>query len=406
MTMENEQVLSGMKVLDLTHYISGPFCTKLLADFGADVIKVEKPGAGDAARGMGPFPGDVPDPEKSGLFLFLNTNKKGITLNLKKKAGIDILKRLVKECDLLVENFSPRVMPSLGLDYATLKQINPALVMTSITSFGQTGPYRDLPASEITMFALSCQMHRLGEPEREPLKHALNAFQYFAGEIASFTSIAAAIRSNTSGMGEHIDVSILETIVGDIDTRVYEWDYSRTRGRRTTAKNYPIYPWGGFPARDGFVNIQGGGAGERWIPRLFTLIGMPELKNDPRFSTPEMRYANADEFNALLYSWLADHTKQEIFDASSEARYPMAPVYTTEELVNNPHYRERGFFVEVEHPVAGKITYPGAPAKLSHGGYRVRRAAPLLGEHNEEIYCGMLGHSREELSILRRDNII
>ncbi len=186
-----EQLLTGIKVLDLTHYIAGPFCTKLMADYGADVIKIERPGKGDIARQVGPFPEDVPDPEKSGLFLYLNTNKKGITLNLKTKTGIEILKKLVKESDVLVENFRPGVLPSLGLEYETLKKVNPRLVMTSISNFGQTGPYRDWKATEITLYALSGQMSRQGDPDREPLKHALSIFQYFAGKVASLVTLAA-----------------------------------------------------------------------------------------------------------------------------------------------------------------------------------------------------------------------
>lgn len=399
------QALSGLKVLDLTHYIAGPFCTKLLADYGADVIKVEKPGAGDMARRMGPFPGDIPDPEKSGLFLYLNTNKKGITLNLKTTSGVDIFKNLVKEADILVENFSPRVMPALGLDYQTLKKINPKLVMTSISNFGQTGPYRDWKGTELTLISLSGQLNRLGDPDKEPVKYALNGYQYFGGEIACLTTVAAAIRHAANGMGEHIDVSLLETITYDVDNIIIRWDYSKDKGRRTTAKNYTLYPFGGFPCKDGFVCIQGLGRGEEWLPRLFTMIGMPELKDDPRFSTIEARGAHTDEFYAVLYSWLADHTKQEVFDESAKVRYPMAAIYNTEELVKNPHYQERGFFVDIGHPKAGKLTYPGAPYKLPGAGYEIRMPAPLLGQHNSEIY-GKMGYSANDLSTLRRLGII
>lgn len=400
------QVLSGIKILDLTHYIAGPFCTKLLADYGADVIKVEKPGEGDGARRMGPFPGDIPDHEKSGLFLYLNTNKKGVTLNLKTQSGVKIFHELVKTADILVESFSPKVMPSLGLDYQTLKKINPSLVMTSISSFGQNGPYRDLNATEITLFALSGQMFKMGDPDREPLKYALNAYQYFAGLIASLSTMALAIRSSATGSGEHIDVSILETIIGDIDNKVYGYAYSGDKGRRATAKNYPVFPFGGFPAKDGYVAIQGsGGRADDWLPRLFEMIGQPEFKKDPRFATADKRTKNIDEFNALLYSWLVDHTKQEIFDEAAKVRYPLAPAYTTEELVNNPHYRERGFFVEIDHPATGRLTYPGAPFRMAEG-YAIKRPAPLLGEHNQDVYCGLLGYSPADLSVLRKCGII
>lgn len=399
-------MLDGLQVLDVTRYIAGPFCTKLLADYGADVIKVEKPGEGDGARRMGPFPNDVPDPEESGLFLYLNTNKRGITLNLKTETGVKIFKDLVRESDILVENFSPRVMPSLGLDYQTLKKVKPQLVMTSISNFGQAGPYRDWKATEITLHALGGQMYKTGDPDREPLKYALNAYQYFAGEIASLVTVAAAIRSANTGNGECIDVSILKTILGEIDNLIINYDYSGDKGARATAKNYPVFPWGGFPAKDGYICIQGTGGGERWTPRLFTMIGKPELKDDPRFSTPQNRVKYSDEFNALLYSWLIDHTKQEVFDEAAKVRYPAAPVYNTEDLVNNPHYQERGYFVDIEHPRAGKLTYPGASFKMQHEGYAVKSPAPLLGQHNREVYCELLGYSEHDLTILGNREII
>jgi crotonobetainyl-CoA:carnitine CoA-transferase CaiB-like acyl-CoA transferase len=398
--------LEGIKVLDLTQYIAGPFCTKMMSDFGADVIKVEKPGTGDMARRYGPFPGDIPHPEKSGMFLYLNTNKRGITLNLKSRTGVEMFKELVKQADVLVESFSPRVMPSLGLDYETLSGINPGLVMTSISSFGQTGAYRDWKATELTMFALSGKMHSLGDPDREPLKYALNAFQYFTGQAGSLATTAAMMRAKKEGFGEYIEISILETMAGDVDNIVIRYDYSGDRGRRTTAKNYIMYPFGGFPCKDGFVCIQGLGRGEEWLPRLFTMIGMPELKDDPRFSTAESRAQHTDEFYALLYSWLIDHTKQEVFDASAAVRYPMAPVYTTEELVKNEHYNERGFFPSMEHPAAGALTYPGAPYKLSEAGFELRKPAPLLGQHNGEVYRELMGYTEKDLCLLRRNSII
>ncbi|MBI4304568.1 MAG: CoA transferase [Chloroflexi bacterium] len=400
-----EQVLSGIKVLDLTHYIAGPFCTKLMADYGADVIKIERPGGGDAARRVGPFPGDVPHLEKSGLFLYLNTNKQGITLNLKTKMGVDIFKELVKKADVLVENFHPDVMPKLGLDFETLKKVNPRLIMTSISSYGQAGPYRDWKASEIVLYALSGQMSKQGDPDREPLKHALYIFQYFAGKIACFVTVAAAIRQAISGEGEYIDISILDAMRGDIQNKIIDYAYSGYIGNRHVAKNSPIYPHGGFPAKDGYVAMQGRGGGARWAPRLFDMMDQPELKNDPRFSTANNVAKNSEEFYSVLYSWLVDHTKKEIFEAARRARYPVGPVNTTEDLLNDPQYKERGFFVDIDHPVAGKFKYPGAPFKME-GGFAVRMPAPLLGQHNKETYCGLLGYSEEDLSTLSRCGVI
>ncbi len=403
-----EQALAGMKVLDLTHYISGPFCTKLLADYGADVIKVEKPGTGDGARRAGPFLGDVPDPEKSGLFLYLNTNKKGITLNLKTETGKEIFRELVKNTDIVVESFGPDVMPGLGLDYRSLKKLRPGLVMTSISNFGQNGKFCDWKATEITLYALSGRMFKTGDPDREPLKFALNAYQYFTGGIASMVTIAAAIRNAIMGLGEHIDIAILDTILGDASNWFITYDYAKDKGSRTTAKNYPLYPFGAFPASDGYVSIQGAsGRAEVWLPRIFAMIGKSDLlKNDPRFQTQESRAAHTDEFLAMLYGWLAEHTKQEIFDEAARLRYPIAVVYNTEELVNNPHYKARGYFIDIEHPVAGKLKYPGAPFKMSEEGWEIRSPAPLLGQHNRDVYGGLLGYSDKDLVALRSQGII
>lgn len=196
-----EMALSDIKVLDLTWYIAGPYCTKLLADYGAEVIKIEKPGCGDPARRMPPFFKDDPDPEKSGLFLHLNTNKRSITLNLKTEAGKDIFKKLVKKADIVVENFSPRVMSSLGLSYAELEKINPMIVMTSISNFGQAGPYRDFKASELVLSAMGSAMRSCGQPDREPLKLYGNVLQYQSGAVSAVATMGTLFGARTMGEG-------------------------------------------------------------------------------------------------------------------------------------------------------------------------------------------------------------
>ncbi len=402
-----KQALNGIKVLDLTHYIAGPFCTKLLADYGADIIKVEKPGSGDIARNAGPFPRDIPDQEKSGLFLYLNTNKKGVTLNLKTRTGMKIFHQLLEQSDILVESFRPGVMSSFGLDYKKLKKIKPQLVMCSISNYGQTGPYRDWKGNDLILYALSGQMSRNGDPEREPLKHTLNIFQYFAGKTAALVILASALRNlMTAPEGEYIDVSILETIQGDVITMLGSYNYSKMLQERKIAKNFPIFPHGGFPAKDGYVALHSRGGGERWTPRLFEMIDRPDLKTNPQFADPKNRLKNTEEFKALIYSWLSTHNKREIFDKAAAVRYPVGPVYTTAELLSDPHYKKRGFFIDVDHPAAGKLTYPGAPFIMSEGGFAVRMPAPLLGQHNQEIYSGLLGYSDQELAVLRNQDII
>lgn len=404
-----EQALSDVKVLDLTWHIAGPYCTKLLAGYGAEVIKVERPGEGDPTRRMGPFFKDDPHPEKSGLFLHLNTNKKGITLNLKSATGKKILKALVSDADILVESFSPRVMPSLGLDYQTLEQINPKLVMVSISNFGQSGPYRDFRASEIVEYAMGGEMYSTGTAGREPLKLGGNVTQYQAGTVAAVATMGALYGAECQEVGQHVDVSIMETQAGSTDRRIiYLLGYA-CAGVLTTrwpppreAVRMMILPQGVYPCKDGFINTL---SLPQWWPRYLEAMGMPELKDDPRFQNIFSAEAGM-EFDAIWYSWLADHTREELFETFLEARIASAPVNSPEDLLKYPHLKERQYFTEIDHPETGKVAYPGAPFKMTETPCQARHPAPLLGQHNEEIYCKLLGYSREDLVKLRESGVI
>ncbi|MBE0479825.1 MAG: CoA transferase [Dehalococcoidia bacterium] len=404
-----DQALSGIRVLDLTWHIAGPYCTKLLADYGADVVKIERPGGGDPARKMGPFLNDEPHPEKSGLFLHLNTNKKGVTLNLKPQTGKKIFQELVKDSDIVVENFSPRVMPGLGLDYQALKEINPDLVMVSISNFGQTGPYRDFKAAEIVEYAMGGEMYSTGIAGREPLKLGGNVVQYQAGNIAAIAAMGAFLGKEFNGDGQHVDVSIMETQAGTADRRIiYLLGYS-CAGVITTrwpppreAVRMVILPQGVYPCRNGFVNTL---SLPQWWPRYLEAMHMPELKDDPRFQNIFSVEAGL-EFDAIWYDWLADHDKEELFEIFLNAKIASAPVNSPGDLIQSPHLKAREYFTDIEHPAAGKITYPGAPFKLTGSPATNRYPAPLLGQHNEEIYCEGLGYSRDDLVKLRESGII
>lgn len=394
-----EQALSGTRVLDLTHYIAGPFCTKMLADYGADVVKVERPGLGEATRSMGPFLNDQPHPEKSGLFLYLNTNKKSITLNLKSAAGAKILKELVKHTDILVENFSPRVMPSLGLDYETLKKINPKLVMTSISNFGQNGPYRDYKATDLNIWGVSGIMYELGEPHREPLRIGNNVSEYVAGLYGALVSLSALYYRDETGKGQHIDVSILEAFHTMQPSMTVVYSYAGFIRKRTGIR----FPWGILPCKDGYVGF--------YLPTqthwesLCALMEKPELREKPEYETPMMREERRDEITAIIVSWLKDKRMEDVFHAAQELRLPLTIVPNPEQLLNTPQHKARGYFVNIEHPETGAFTYPGAPFKLSEMPWHAGRA-PLLGEHNEEIYCKKLGYSREDLMKLKEEGVI
>jgi CoA:oxalate CoA-transferase len=404
-----DQALSDVKVLDLTWHIAGPYCTKLLADYGADVVKVEKPGEGDPARRMGPFHQDDPHPDKSGLFLHLNTNKRGITLNLKTSTGRKILKELVRDVDILIESFRPHAMPALGLDYETLEEINPKLVMVSISSFGQTGPYRDFKASEIVEYAMGGEMCSTGIAAREPLKLGGNVVQYQAGTVAAIATMGALFAADLQGEGQHVDVSIMETQAGSADRRIiYLLGYA-CAGVLTTrwpppreAVRMVILPQGVYPCKDGFINTL---SLPQWWPRYLQALGMPELKDDPRFQNIFSAEAGM-EFDAIWYSWLADHTKAELFEKFLEAQIASAPVNAPEDMVNNPHLADREYFTEIDHPATGKVTYPGAPFRLTEAPWQIRRPAPLLGQHNHEVYRDQLGYNTEEMVKLRESGVI
>jgi crotonobetainyl-CoA:carnitine CoA-transferase CaiB-like acyl-CoA transferase len=386
-------------VLDLTHCIAGPYCTKILADYGADVVKVERPGVGDPARSMGPFPGDNPDIESSGLFLYLNTNKKSITLNLKSAAGVEILKELVKGVDIVVENFSPRVMPGLGLDYQTLKEINPGLVMVSISNFGQTGPYRDCKATDLTVWGLSGILYELGEPDREPLKMGSNVSEYVAGLYGALVALSTLYYRDETGIGQHVDVSVLEAFHTMQPSMTLVFSMAGFIRQRAGIH----FPWGILPCDDGYIGF--------FLPTqthwesLCVLLEMPELIDRPEYETPMMREERRDEITAIIVSWLKGKRMDDVFHAAQELRLPLTMVPSTEQLFDMPQHKARGYFVDIDHPVGGKLTYPGAPFRLGETAWQAGRA-PLLGEHNEEIYCGLLGYSREYFAKLSEDGII
>ena len=398
----SQGALSGYKVLDVTHYIAGPYCTRLLAGYGAEVIKVEKPGTGDGARSLGPFAGDDPDIEKSETFLFLNTGKKSITLNLKTPTGVEIFKRLVKDADVLVENFEPRVMPSLGLGYDTLSQINPRLVMTSISNFGQSGPYRDYKAAEIVEYALTGLMKMTGELDREPLKLGLDVAQMTGGQAAVTMTLAMLYSSNLTGEGQHVDVSIMDNCVGLVEWQIALYLGSKHITGRMGNLNEKGHPHGSFPCRDGWVTLSTQGTSFKY---LVDFMGVPELQ-DPKWHDPLYRLNNRDELDALMLPWLVEHGKKEPFDYLNTKRNTSAGwVRNAEEIVNCPQLKAQEFFVTIEHPVSGRAVYPGRVSMMSETPWQAGRA-PLLGEHNEDIYCSRLGYSKAELAELERAGII
>lgn len=406
--MVTQKALSGVRVVEYGNFISAPYCTKLMADLGAEVIKVEHPDLPDESRKHGPFLNDVPYPERSGLFLYLNTNKMGITLNLETITGREILMQILKDADIFVENSPVQYMKDLSLDYASIMEVNQLLIMTSITPFGETGPYRDYKAYDINVQAGGGATQGLGLPDREPLAVPLSQSGYQAGLCGAISSLAALWARETIGRGQHIDIAETEVWATihtgwDVLAYIYQWRLVRRTGHHGQDMPYP----GGaiLPCKDGYVAMSTP-TGREWR-RFLELLGNPEWAKDPRFKDrTAMNTLYADEVDALLSPWLMERTKEEIFALGRENRLAFGPMKTIDEEVNDPHLAARGFWVDIDRAGTGVLKYPGACYRLSETPWRIDRPAPLLGEHNELIYCGRLGYSKQELVQLHRGGII
>ena len=330
--------LEGLRVLDLSEDISGPYCAKLLADYGAEVIKVERPGVGDAARRVGPFPNDEPHLEKSGLFLYLNTNKKGITLNLEDRSGQVILKSLVQQADVLVQNYEPPFLDKLGLRYEDLERVNPGLIMASISCFGQTGPYRDYKGSEMVALALGGLMYMTGAPDREPLKGAGSQAEYQAGLNAAVATMTAVYFREATGQGQHIDVSVVEVVASLLEAAVLNHEYNGTIRGRAGARHHSSYPSTILPCRDSYVHAH---ASTDWeaFSRFMEAPGLLA----PKFEGAHRLYA--DEMDELMLPWLMAHNADDIFHSAQTWRFPFAKVLNIDEMLDDVQYQDRGFWV-------------------------------------------------------------
>jgi CoA:oxalate CoA-transferase len=394
---ENDLTLSDVCVLDLSEGIAGPFCTKLLAGLGAEVIKVERPNSGDVSRRAGPFPGDAPDPEQSALFLYLNTGKKSITLDVASQTGAVILQGLAQESDILVESFPPGYLDGLGLGYAALERLQPGLIYTSVTPFGHSGPYHQFKGSELIAQAMGALMQTIGLPDREPLKVGGNAALYTTGMSAFSATLIALYARDVQGYGQHVDVSAMETMaVAQIHSSIHQ-QFGRTPSRRES----PL-----VAAKDGWVSpgLERGVRQDTWA-RVCDLIGRPDLKDSPAFNTPEARREHQQDLLAILGGWTATQSKEEIYHLLQGLQSVAGYVATVEDLISSRQLVARQFFQAIDHPAAGQALYPGAPFRIEADTWRHARA-PVLGEHSVGIFGGRLGLSGAELARFRGAGII
>lgn len=426
---DQETLLGDIRVLDLTGE-EGVYCTKLLADLGADVLRIEPPG-GHPMRRKGPFVHDEPDPEKSLYWFQFNTSKRGITLDLENADGREIFKRLVKTADVLVETFPPGYLDSLEIGYADLKELNPKLIQTSITPFGQTGPYRDFEGPDIVAQAMGGLMFLAGFPEDPPYKLACSQAYHSASVQAAVGTMIALYARDDTERGQFVDVSLQESVLMSMETAMQHYDM-RKEIRQRIGREEPVVPGIGlYPCVDGHVFsyvVAGFGAGWDAIVEWMDNQGMAgDLKDEKWNDTwelitnfkmlvallndPPKLLASLEKFaqiSDLLKAFLSKKTKQQIFDEAAERRIMIAPVQNAKDLVESPQFQALGFFNEVAHPeLSMTITYPGAPCyHISDTPWRISRRAPLLGEHNMEIYEKELGLTRNQLSILKNQGAI
>jgi crotonobetainyl-CoA:carnitine CoA-transferase CaiB-like acyl-CoA transferase len=399
--------LSGLRVIEYSTSVAAAASGKMLADLGAEVVKVEPPRTGDPARYHGPFPGDIPDPERSGLFLYLNANKRGITLDPARPTGRDLLQRLLADADVVLHNWSPAEAAALALGYETLHRQHARLIVAAVTPYGSSGPYADYRGADITACAAGGVSIGTGFRDRPPLTLPLSLGAHFASVAAAAAILFATFGREVTGQGQFVDVSetdVLAILLAGygIPTYIYRGVTGIRAGRHMSLG---LYPNAVFECRDGFVCIDCPQLAQ-WN-RLLEVMGNPDWLHEPRYrDRRQITERYPQEVDALMAPWLMTHDRSTIFAETQAQRIPAGPVNTMKDVVEDAHLRDRQYFTTVERDDTGPLTYPGAPYRLSQTPWTIRRPAPRLGEHNEAIYAGHLGVSREELLLLGRTGII
>jgi len=396
-TPENETLLGGIRVLDLADEKAG-FCSKLLADMGAWVIKIEKPG-GDTSRGVGPFLNNSPHPERSLFFYYNNTNKLGITLNLEDSAGREVFCRLLKRTDIVVETFPPGYLKKLGLGFEVLSEINPRLILVSVTGFGQNGPRRNHKSCDLVASAMGGQMYISGSPSTPPLKPFGEQSYYTASLFAAIGILLALRKRKLSGKGEHIDISLQEAVTSSIDHIMIRYFYDQIISKRQGS----LYWNNAFcilACKDGFILVT---LFHQWETLIEWMDSedMAEDLMDERWNDEEYRLQHRDHIIEVLKRWTKTHTTSELFEKGQLMGFPWAPVYAPREVIESPQLKARGFFKAIDHPeIKASLTYPSLPYKFNSLLLKQWRRAPLIGEDNVEIFQGELGLTREEVQRL------
>ncbi|MFQ5826112.1 MAG: CaiB/BaiF CoA transferase family protein [Dehalococcoidia bacterium] len=378
----------------------GALCTKILADLGADVIKIEKP-EGDETRNIGPFKGGLPDRERSFRFASLNVNKRGITLNLEADTGKEIFKRLVADADIVVESFPPGYLEGLGLGYNTLSAVSPGIVLTSITGFGQTGPYKDYKANDLVAFAMGGLLYICGDPQKAPCVAPETQAYYMACLEAALGTLIALFLRRFSGRGQHVDISMQDCLATQ-EHLLSRYSDDGHIVRRAGSQHAMATPGAIYRCKDGYVHFF---VVNEW-DSFVDWIGAPEVFKEKIWQAKQFRRDNVDVINHYVQEFTAQKSKDALVEEAQARHIPCTAVQSVAEAAEDRNLNARRFFPRVKHPDLGVSKYVGFPFRLSRTPCRARHPAPLLGQHNFEIYGGELGLSPEELSALSGGGVI
>jgi formyl-CoA transferase len=400
-----EQALSDVTVLDLGQVIAMPFCTMLLADLGARVIKVESRERGRERVSLGIKRVRDGVEERVPAAQYRERNKLAVTLELKTPTGVELFKELVQHADVVAENFSVGTMDRLGLGYDDLKAINPRLVYASVTAFGQHGPYADQRGYDILAQAISGYLSVTGFPENPPTKSGQSISDYYAGMLCAFSIVSALHYRDRTGIGQRIDMALLDSLVVALDTLGERYTVGGEILTRSGNVAFTGSSTGVYTTSDGHVAVSAGASDAVWR-RFCEILGRDDLTRDPAFATAAARRDRRDEIAAIIEAWTSTRPKAEVVRLLATAGVPAAPVNNVAEMVADPQVQARQMFVERDHPVYGRLKTTGTPLKLSETPGRVRWLAPMPGEHNEEIFCGLLGHSKDDLARWRAEGVI
>ena len=391
--------LENLVVLDLTRVLAGPYSAMMMGDFGANIIKIEQPGVGDDSRAFGPFVG-----KESAYYMSLNRNKRSMTLNFKEQGARDLFKEMVKKADVVLENYRPGTMEKFGLGYDVLKEINPSIIYAACSGFGETGPYSQKPAYDIIVQAMGGIMSITGQEGGEPTRPGASIGDIIAGLFTTIGVSMALYHRAMTGEGQKIDVAMLDCQVAILENAISRYLVNGVVPGPLGNRHPSITPFEAFTASDGHVIV--GAGNDRLWKKLCEMIGKPELISDSRFLTNGDRTNNQKALKPILDEVFKTKKIDEWLAMLEEAGVPCAPINTVDRVVKDPQVNARHMLVEIEHPVAGKMHLPGVPIKMYKTPGSVDKAAPLLGQHTEEILKELLGMSKEEVDALRAKDIL